>query len=258
MAQEAQPGDADKSDASRSNNSKPDWRSTDRTFQQGEPYGGEDAGTAHQGAPATRTGAADSRLKRLMIAGASMIAASVVLRLVGAGGFYAFIVGIAIFAAILFWPARPGGAGSGHAGRRIVSARPGVDAPRIQADLDKAEAELASLDETASKFERREITSAIRGFTTRAREVLDEIARDPNDAERSRKFLVVILPSARRSAEKFLKTGVRDAELDARFEALMGDLEAAAAKQLETLRLDEKLDLEVEMEVLADRLKTGG
>ena len=128
----------------------------------------------------------------------------------------------------------------------------------MQDDLDKAEAELAALDAAAQKLDRRAVSGAIRRFTGKSREVLDEIARDPTDAERSRKFLVVILPSARRSAEKFIETGVKDTELDGRFEALMGDLEAAAAKQLETLRLDEKLDLEVEMEVLADRLKSGG
>jgi hypothetical protein len=251
MTQDARPED-DAADP------KPDWRKA-TTFNQGEPYGSDAADpTAPRGpsrSPAPTRGD-DGRLKRLLIAGASMIATSFLLRLLGVGGLWAFLAGLAVFAAILFAPGRNAGAAAPPV-RRTVAPLPGVNTAFVQEDLDKAEGELAALDALAGKFERPAIADAIGRFTTASRAVLDEIARDPNDAERTRKFLVVILPSARRSAEKFLETGVRDAELDGRFESLMADLETAATRQLDTLRADEKLDLEVEMEVLADRLKSG-
>lgn len=233
-----------------------EWRSA-KTFSQGEPYGaqarGADAGASSAGAD-RRPGGARMPLSPLLGAGAAMLATTFLLGLIGVNSMIAFVAGLAVFAGILIYT-RKGAAAA--AGPRTVAPKPGVDAKRVQGDLDKAEAELSAMDVAAPKFERPTVAAAIGRFTAASRAVLDEIARDPNDAERARKFLVVILPSARRSVEKFLETGVRDGELDGRFEALLGELETAATKQLETLRLDEKLDLEVEMEVLADRLRAG-
>lgn len=142
----------------------------------------------------------------------------------------------------------------GEPEERRVAAAPGVDVPAATADLAAAEAEV-----TAMEMASEQLSAARRGdvaeLAKEARSVLDGLAADPQSIRRLRKFLKVYLPSARASIEKYAALGVIDAELEERFGALLTDMIATCRRQRDVLSEDDRLALEIEMEVLADRLR---
>ncbi|MEM6670478.1 MAG: 5-bromo-4-chloroindolyl phosphate hydrolysis family protein [Pseudomonadota bacterium] len=140
---------------------------------------------------------------------------------------------------------------------REIKGIPGLSADEIRSQLAEAEAELTAIDGLAPDFSDPELRFGLNEMTGAARNVLDMLADDPSDLRRSRKFLKVYLPSARAAVEKYAKLGVvNDPELDTKFRDLVAEVAATCRRQAEILRLDDKTDLEVEMEVLAERLKS--
>ncbi|MCI4661098.1 MAG: 5-bromo-4-chloroindolyl phosphate hydrolysis family protein [Neomegalonema sp.] len=127
--------------------------------------------------------------------------------------------------------------------------------PEVEAALAQAEADLTVIDQTAEGFRDPALRREASGMTQNARTVLTLIRKDPDDILRAKKFLKVYIPSARRAVEKFAAFEVHDPELDARFANLLEEMRGVCARQVESLTLDERTDLEVEIEVLADRLK---
>jgi hypothetical protein len=57
---------------------------------------------------------------------------------------------------------------------------------------------------------------------------------------------------------KYARLGVRDPAMRDAFESLLGDLEKSFAAHRDRLAEDDRVDLEVEIEVLQDRLKQEG
>ncbi len=220
-----------------------DWRSATR-FRQAERIGGAEGAR----------GQSDRRvpLTPLLIAGGAMVAVTALLRLTTDSGALAFVVGLAAGGAVLFLLLRRR---SGSAGaRREVAARQGVDAGAVAETLAKAEAELAAIDEAADQLP-RDLAQSADEMTRAARRVLDTVAADPLDLDRARKFVVAYLPSARRAVEKYVGFGVKDAELEAQFRALLREMTETCRRQEETLRSDDRFEVEVEIDTLAERLK---
>jgi 5-bromo-4-chloroindolyl phosphate hydrolysis protein len=83
---------------------------------------------------------------------------------------------------------------------------------------------------------------------------------DPRDLTRARRFLGVYLLGARDAAVKFsdLYARNRDPQARADFLALLDDLERNYADKTETLLIDDRSDLDVEIEVLRERLAREG
>lgn len=218
-------------------------------FRQGEAYGGaESHGPRSEPLTAETRPGAGPNLRPLFYAGGLMLAATILSRLLGASGWVAFGLGVAVFLGALVWfrgrPARP---------RRIADAD-GVDPGLVRDALDAAESDLLEIDRLAHGLLDRGLRGPLGEMTAAAREVLEHIAEDPGDLRRARKYLKVYIPSARAAVAKFAGLGVVDAELSNRFRGLVEEMTATGRRQLETLRLDDKTSLEVEMDVLADRL----
>lgn len=218
------------------------WRGANR-FRQGERYGGE------------RSGGGTAGGEGWMIA---LIAGAVVLVVI----FLSLRIGAPWWLALLFGALGGGAALSITRPRmqaeksREIKGIPGLSAAEIRAQLDEAEGELAAIDARAHDFPSGSLRDSLRTLTDAARDVLDMLADDPSDLRRSRKFLKVYLPSARAAVEKYAGLGVvNDPELDTKFQELVAEITATCRRQAETLRLDDRMDLEIEMEVLAERLK---
>ncbi len=224
------------------------WRDA-TTFQQGERYRGEPAEGAEP-----RRNAAD--LRRLFLAGGAMLAVTLVVRLLVDAPWLAFFAGLVVFGAAL-WFTRPGGAAAREdaARRRQADAAP----EPVREALAEAEEELALIDAAAARLAARAggpaLAAKLAEVSAAGRGVLAAVLEDPDDYDRARKFFKALLPRARAAAEKFEAQKVADAALDARFAALADDVAAAFRRQEESLRADERVDLEVEMEVLADRVR---
>lgn len=223
-----------------------DWRNATR-FRQAERIDGatQPGGSSDPNAP--------EPLLPLLIAGGAMIAATAVLRALTGSGILSFGLGLIVGLVVLI--ALRARQNRAERVRRQVAEARGVDREAVAAALEKAEAELATIDAEAAKLPRA-TTEKLGGMTDAARRVLDVIAADPLDLDRARKFVVAYLPSARRAVEKYVGLGVRDAGLEARFHALIDEMTETCRRQEETLRSDDRFDLEVEMDTLADRLKT--
>jgi hypothetical protein len=191
------------------------------------------------------------------LAGAVMIAAGVAL-----AGWMGW--GIGLFGGLVF--------GAVAAGCHIFAFGPdpmkkkgleGFDAfetDRVARAIEKAEAVLAEMESAGTRLKDRHLEGRIDRLAASAREVFRALEEDPRDLSRARKFLSVYLMGARDATVKFadLWTRRKDPEKRAEYEALLGDLETSFNTHRETLLLDDQTDLDVEIEVLRERLKQEG
>jgi len=135
-----------------------------------------------------------------------------------------------------------------------------AEAERVHEALAKAEALIAETHAAAESLRDRDIVHRIDRLCAAAREVLRTVEEDPRDLRRARKFLSVYLKGARDAAVKYADARERgdDPAITRQFALLLTDLEASFTSQREKLLLDDRADLEIEIEVLRDRLKQDG
>jgi hypothetical protein len=90
--------------------------------------------------------------------------------------------------------------------------------------------------------------------------VFRAVERDPRDLVRARTFLSVYLLGLRDATLKFadLWSRARDTEARAQYEALLGDLETSFGTHRTALLADNRSDLDIEIEVLRERLQQDG
>lgn len=134
------------------------------------------------------------------------------------------------------------------------------DAERVAKAVDKAEALLRETLTAAKRIGNRQLEGRVESLASAARDMFRAVEEDPRDLTSSRKFLSVYLRGARDATIKFadLYSKTRDADAQRDYEALLADLETSFANQRETMLLENRSDLDVEIEVLRDRLKQEG
>ena len=86
------------------------------------------------------------------------------------------------------------------------------------------------------------------------------VEEDPRDLTAARKFLVVYLEGAAEATVKFadIYARNRDQQAKANYVALLDDLERNFSAKTETLMASDRTALDVEIEVLRDRLQREG
>ena len=86
------------------------------------------------------------------------------------------------------------------------------------------------------------------------------VENDPRDLTSARKYLGVYLLGARDAARKFAEIWSRkpDEDARARFEGLLDDLERSFAAKTGRMLLDDRSDLDIEIDVLRERLERDG
>ncbi len=134
------------------------------------------------------------------------------------------------------------------------------DAERVARAVDKAEALLRETMEAAAKIGDRRLEGRVESLASAARDMFRAVESDPRDLASARKFLTVYLKGARDATQKFAEFYSRTRDADARrdYEALLADLEHSFDAQHKAMLLDNRTDLDVEIEVLRDRLKQEG
>lgn len=128
---------------------------------------------------------------------------------------------------------------------------------RVARAIEKAEGTVAEITAAAARIGDRRLTERVEGFAERVREVFRVVEEDPRDLTRARKFLGVYLVGARDATTKFadLYSRERDEEARAEYEALLTDLEQSFDTHRADLLSEDKVDLDVEIEVLRERLQ---
>ncbi len=135
-----------------------------------------------------------------------------------------------------------------------------VAGERVARAVDRGEAMLRETVAAAARIGDRRLETRIDRLADQAREVFRTVEEDPRDLARARTFLSVYLLGLRDATVKFadLWGRSRDAEARSRYEALLSDLEASFATKRTLLLADNRSDLDVEIEVLRERLQQDG
>lgn len=131
---------------------------------------------------------------------------------------------------------------------------------RVARAVDEAEKHLASMTEAMKRAGDRQMIARLEQFQTTARDLFRTVENDPRDLTAARKYLSVYLMGARDATIKFADIYGRTGDAQARtdYAALLDDLEQNFAARTEKLLLDDRSDLNIEIDVLRDRLKREG
>lgn len=139
----------------------------------------------------------------------------------------------------------------------------GIDAfqtDRVARAVDKAESYLKAMADAVRRAGDHQAEGRVERFQASVREMLRTVENDPRDLTAARKYLTVYLMGARDATAKFadIYAHSRDATARENYFALLSDLEGNFAAKTRALLDDDTSDLEVEIEVLRDRLKREG
>jgi hypothetical protein len=131
---------------------------------------------------------------------------------------------------------------------------------RVAKAVEKAEKLLVETISASKRFNDRALEGRVESIASAARDMFRTVEEDPRDLVRARKFMGVYLKGARDATIKFADIYARNREPAARadYVELLTDLEISFAAHREVLLLDDRSDLDIEIEVLRDRLKQEG
>ena len=131
---------------------------------------------------------------------------------------------------------------------------------RVARAVDEGEKHLAAMSDAILRARDRRLEKRVEQFQTTARDMFRRVENDPRDLTAARKYMGVYLKGARDATIKFADfyAESRDAKARAEYETLLSDLEANFTQKTQALLLDDRSDLDVEMEVLRDRLAREG
>jgi 5-bromo-4-chloroindolyl phosphate hydrolysis protein len=131
---------------------------------------------------------------------------------------------------------------------------------RVHDAIDKAESKLKSIEDLAHKLRDREIDDKVSALNATVRDMIKMVEEDPRDLSRARRYLGVYLKGAEEATRKYADNHERlnDPEIRREYLDMLGDLEQSFTRGKETLLLDDRTDLEVEIEVLRERLQQEG
>lgn len=131
---------------------------------------------------------------------------------------------------------------------------------RVARVVDEAERHLTAMRDAIRRARVPALERRVDDFIDTARGMFRVVEEDPRDLTSARKFLGVYLLGARDATVQFADLYSRSQNDEARadYEALLDDLESSFTQKTEKLLLDDKSTLDVEIEVLRDRLEREG
>lgn len=131
---------------------------------------------------------------------------------------------------------------------------------RVARAIDKGEGYLAEMTAIANRVNDREIKSRVNQFAQSARDMFRSIEDDPRELANAKKYLSVYLMGARDATAKFANVYEKDNDVKAAedYQALLNDLEANFRAKRKEILQDNQQALNIEIEVLRDRLKYEG
>ncbi len=136
----------------------------------------------------------------------------------------------------------------------------GYTVEEIGAAVDEANAKIDAIRAARNKIRSLELKERITRIAALAWNIVDEVERNPRDLARTRKFLEVYLDGAQRVTVEYAKAHANDKseELEERFRKLAVTIEGTFEEQLRKMRDDDKMDLDVQIEVLSTQLEEEG
>lgn len=169
-------------------------------------------------------------------------------------GFAAVIAALAVVGCVLFYGRDPVGSKLSNLGSH------GYSTEEIIATLKEAESKIFGIESARRNIHNAELTQRLRRIVDRAKDVLGLIEEDPGDIRRARKFLNVYLDGAKQVTEGYANAhrSGHAGELDDKFRNVLQTIEGVFEEQHQKLLEHDKLDLDVQIEVLSTQLKKEG
>ena len=139
----------------------------------------------------------------------------------------------------------------------------GIDAfqqSRVARAVDEAEDHLKAMKGAIRRAQDRQMEARVDRFAATVRDLARTVEEAPRALAAARKYLVVYLLGARDATAKFadIYARTRDAQAKADYEALLTDLEQNFAARNKTMLLADRSDLDIEIDVLRERLAREG
>lgn len=139
----------------------------------------------------------------------------------------------------------------------------GVDqfqADRVARAVEEAEKHLEDMTQAIRRSGDRALVARVAQFAQHVRALFAAVERDPRQLSAARRYLGVYLVGARDATAKFADLYARSGTPEVRrdYEALLDDLEGRFALRRETLLDDDRQALDIEIEVLRERLEREG
>lgn len=136
----------------------------------------------------------------------------------------------------------------------------GVDSfetDRVARAVDEAEKHIAAMRDAILRARDRQLEARVDRFAAAARVLFRTVEQDPRDLTAARKYLSVYLMGARDATIKFADLYARSRDPKARsdYETLLTDLETTFADRSRRLLEDDRSDMNVEIDVLRERLQ---
>ena len=131
---------------------------------------------------------------------------------------------------------------------------------RVARVVDEAEKHLTAMSDALLRAGDRQMESKLEKFQTIARDLIRTVEEDPRDLAAARKYLGVYLLGARDATAKYADVYARTKDTQARadYSALLDDLTDNFAARTRKLLLEDRSDLNIEIDVLRDRLAREG
>jgi hypothetical protein len=128
---------------------------------------------------------------------------------------------------------------------------------RVARAVDTGEKHLQAMRDAILRARDRQLEARVDRFTATARKLFRTVEDDPRDLTAARKYLGVYLQGAKEATVKFadLYASGRNPKMRDDYLSLLEDLETTFASRTTALLSDDHNDLNVEIEVLRDRLR---
>ncbi|WP_031434220.1 5-bromo-4-chloroindolyl phosphate hydrolysis family protein [Methylomarinum vadi] len=143
--------------------------------------------------------------------------------------------------------------------QQIVGAH-GYSGDEIMQTLEESAGIIRSIEQANDQIRNAELNQRIERICAIADGILADIAADPRDIRRARKFLTVYLDGARQVTEGYARTHRHNqaGELEQNFRNVLVTIESVFMEQQQKLLEDDVFDLDVQIEVLNTQLKREG
>jgi len=127
---------------------------------------------------------------------------------------------------------------------------------RIARKIEEAEGVLEEMSDAIRRARDRQLEGRVGNFQDTVRQMFRQVEADPRDLSAARRYLGVYLQGARDATVQFadLYGRNRDGQIRADYVAFLDDLENNFAKRTRTMLTDDRSNLDIEIEVLRERL----
>ena len=136
----------------------------------------------------------------------------------------------------------------------------GVKSKDVIDALEEAHRKVRGIEDAAQGLHSREIKTRLDRICQQARTILAQLEQDPKNLSRARRFLVTYLDGTRDVVAKYAaqQRDLSETALAENFRRVLTTIEQVFTEQEEVLKQNDKLDLEVQIEVLETQLRREG